>query len=69
VTPSLRAISPTLGMQEAHLPSICFLGARMKVVVPPLPSNSDMNVKMKRFLLISLAACVAIDVVALWMLW
>jgi hypothetical protein len=41
----------------------------MKVVVPPLPSNSDMKVKMKRFLLISLAACVAIDIVALWMLW
>jgi hypothetical protein len=36
---------------------------------PPLPSNSDMKVKMKRFVLITLAACVAIDVVALWMLW
>jgi hypothetical protein len=35
----------------------------------PLPSNSDMKIKMKRFLLVTLAACVAIDLVALWMLW
>jgi hypothetical protein len=46
-----------------------FFGCQDEGSGPPLPSNSDMKVKMKRFLLITLAACVAIDVVALWMLW
>jgi hypothetical protein len=30
---------------------------------------SDMKIKMKRFLLVTLAACVAIDLVVLWILW
>jgi hypothetical protein len=54
-------------VQEAAFTFHLFFACQMKVVGHL--ASTEMTIKAKRFLLVTLAACVAIDLVVLWMLW
>jgi hypothetical protein len=69
--PATKAVKTSLG-QGDHLPQPAFTfhsqsGCQDEGGGPTLP-GIEMK-RMKRFVLITLAACVAIDLLVLWMLW